>query len=371
MYREVEAEHHLVQEKLHEKPDIPGLTPRGFERWATLMIQAHPDREYERLQKALLDMPISNPDDKKERFPKEIPRGLFPDTPDIAVRKKLEESIMMHCHVNLHASVEPNRSSKAQSHGRTVSVDTANASSAAASTEPASRIERERQPYSAPTSAVEDEEEETFPAHPIERERNPYPAQPGGGKTYDEPKAGRHAHTSSFLAGTRPKDSQLPIFRAASVHRPSASYHPHPSKTKSGRTRSSSVGVNGPGSHRHTESDLYTHNRGSSGYADLGFTGSVYQSGSSSDHPGSDVIEGSSRRYHDYDRDLEDGRTYTSVREREGDRERRRERYHNHPLSRRGSWESDEDYYRGLHGNQGGGGPVGGVGYDYKPYGYR
>jgi len=33
----------------------------------TLLIKAYPEEEYKRLRKAVLDMPISNPD-KKERF---------------------------------------------------------------------------------------------------------------------------------------------------------------------------------------------------------------------------------------------------------------------------------------------------------------
>ena len=72
MFREVEAQHHLAQPlgKDGERPDIPGLTPKGFETWAILLIKAHPDLEFERLAKTALDMPISNPDDKKEALPK-------------------------------------------------------------------------------------------------------------------------------------------------------------------------------------------------------------------------------------------------------------------------------------------------------------
>src|SRR4051794_21765336 len=66
LYREVEAQHHLTQVKLDERPDTPGLTPLGFATWATLLIRAYPEQEFERLQKTALEMPISNPDDKKE-----------------------------------------------------------------------------------------------------------------------------------------------------------------------------------------------------------------------------------------------------------------------------------------------------------------
>ena len=61
MYRDLKCSHHLMQEKYDGIPDIPGLAPVGFERWATLLTQAHPEEEFERLQKAVLKMPIGNP----------------------------------------------------------------------------------------------------------------------------------------------------------------------------------------------------------------------------------------------------------------------------------------------------------------------
>ena len=101
LLREVGVEHHLVQIRLNERPDVPGLTPRGFERWASLMIQIHPEKEFQRLQKAVLNMPISNPDNKRERFPKELPRRLIPETPDFVLREEVDQFIMEHCAVDL------------------------------------------------------------------------------------------------------------------------------------------------------------------------------------------------------------------------------------------------------------------------------
>ncbi|KAK3178839.1 hypothetical protein OEA41_000976 [Lepraria neglecta] len=75
------------------RPDIPGLTPIGFERWVILLIQAHPEEEFERLRKVVLEMPISNPDDCKERLPKDISRRLFPDHEDHKVRNRIEGSM--------------------------------------------------------------------------------------------------------------------------------------------------------------------------------------------------------------------------------------------------------------------------------------
>ena len=93
MYRNLECQHHLVQQRNDARPDIPGLTPLGFERWAILLIQAYPEEEFERLRKAVLEMPISNPDDSKERFPKEISRRLFPDHGDHKIRNLIEGSM--------------------------------------------------------------------------------------------------------------------------------------------------------------------------------------------------------------------------------------------------------------------------------------
>ncbi|KEF55297.1 uncharacterized protein A1O9_08951 [Exophiala aquamarina CBS 119918] len=104
MFREIEAQHHLVQDKPSERPDTPGLTPQGFETWATLLLRAHPDQEFERLAKTALDMPISNPDEKKERFPKELSRRLFPNDPDTEVAYKLQKAMSTHCNVTFSSS---------------------------------------------------------------------------------------------------------------------------------------------------------------------------------------------------------------------------------------------------------------------------
>ena len=110
MYRDLSCQHHLVQERYDERPDIPGLTPVGFERWVTLLIQAHPEEEFERLQKAVLEMPISNPDDKKERFPKEISRRLFPGHGDTTIPtglKTLSQSTQLSIFLDAQAETSP------------------------------------------------------------------------------------------------------------------------------------------------------------------------------------------------------------------------------------------------------------------------
>ncbi|KAL9020887.1 MAG: hypothetical protein Q9185_001850 [Variospora sp. 1 TL-2023] len=200
MYRDLECQHHLVQEHFDEKPDIPGLTPVGFQRWVTLLIQAHPQEEFERLAKAVLAMPINNPDEKKERFPKELSRRLFPGFGDDGIRERLEQVISLHANIDLPKRSSNPESSVPPSHRPSVS-DTAQIPPTASRTESSvngdkapppyasSNIERERKPYSTkPTDcAVEDTKPTPIPtSKPIERERQPYSAQPGTGRQFED-----------------------------------------------------------------------------------------------------------------------------------------------------------------------------------------
>ena len=200
MYRDLGCQHHLVQERCDEKPDIPALTPVGFERWATLLIQAHPEQEYERLQKAVLAMPINNPDDRKERFPKEISRRLFPGFEDGKIRERLENAISEHANVDLPKRSNNREPSPVPSTHRPSVAEPQNTPASTSRREPSingdgvppyapSNIERERKPYSSiPTeSAIDDTNPiPAPPSQPIERERKPYSALPGGGKSFDE-----------------------------------------------------------------------------------------------------------------------------------------------------------------------------------------
>lgn len=244
MYRELSCQHHLLQERYDKRPDIPGLTPVGFERWVTLLIQAHPDEEYERLAKAVLAMPINNPDEKKERFPKELSRRLFPVFSDSRVREDLESAMAEHANIDLprrtsHDDLRSNTSMNESIHSLpnqrpTVDVEppTPNAipipnniaiererkpyvsthldaarddtnpilnppshrpSVVEASYTPSNNIERERKPYSSvpAESAIDDTNPYPPPppppsTQPIERERNPYSSQVGGIRKFDD-----------------------------------------------------------------------------------------------------------------------------------------------------------------------------------------
>lgn len=328
----MEAEHHLVQEKHGERPDIPGLTPRGFQRWATLMIQANPEREYERLQKAVLNMPINNPDDKRERFPKEIPQRLFPEVPNLALRERIDQTIMRHCHLELPPITDEDISKAAR---RSKPSATKNP------TELGQPVpERGRETYATSTSAIADEEEESTSPCPIERERQPYSAQPGGGRVYDEAKTSRRGHTASFPTSPRPKGDFL---TASPRHRRSDLYEQEPQYsrasgpgnrhvTENGRSRSSSRSVNVRGDYRSSESELSDHR-----HSAVPSTGEYYYDPAKSNLPG-DMAE-DSRRYRDLDQDAEDKRFFDSIRDRE--REREKKRY-------RSSWTDGGDYHRGA-----------------------
>jgi hypothetical protein len=315
LYREIEAQHHLTQAKLDERPDTPGLTPLGFATWATLLLRAYPEQEFERLQKTVLDMPISNPDDRKERFPKEISRRLFPIHPDLKIRDKLEKAMATQCNLKFPLSY----ASATDSQQQNTPIHTRAESSAQSVPNPAplsqsardggtlspvssrpiqppptgASVERDRQQYSTtpPEDAVEDNHEDSAPpSQPIERERKPYVAQPGGGKSYDEvnrppspqehmppPPTVRPARSGSIASHGRsndiPKSRPIPISvhqrasgplsealptpdsATASHHRSNSIYYqqypPHGT-----RNRSPSANANGRGYERSSQGDL-------------------------------------------------------------------------------------------------------------------
>ncbi|KAL4933406.1 uncharacterized protein BDV17DRAFT_108755 [Aspergillus undulatus] len=346
LFREIEAEHHLVQVKLNERPDIPGLTPKGFETLATLMIQANPDKEYERLQKAVLNMPISNSDNRKERFPKEIPRRLFPEMPNLRLREELDQYIMKHCGVDLPPITDEEiKKVAAQRHksstSPSVSIEENNTST----------NDREKKTYQPPSAAVVDDSDQEQDPPAIERKRKPYTAHAGGGKVYDGPGNPTHRHANSFSTSSGVKEVRPRIVPDSPPYR-SGSRGPGRSRTgASTRSRSQSRGYHPGHDYRHSETDIsggLRHTGTSSG-------GDYYYNNPPSSSIPSDLLD----KYREIDRE-DDERLYEQLRERE--KEREKSKYHD-SLPSRSTWAGDEDYYRGMLGGQGGG-PV--SGYDYK-----
>ena len=402
MYRELECQHHLVQERYDERPDIPGLTPVGFERWVTLWIQAHPDEEYERLQKAVLSMPISNPDDKKERFPKEISRRLFPGCEDSRVREKLERAISEHAQIDIprrseqgspvhRQSVSEPPSQPHQSQAQYVSptykrepsvtiesggssyipsslererkpysntpleatIDDTNPVPPGPPPHVPSHLERERKPYSnIPSDSAIDDTNPTSTSQPIERERKPYTAQPGGGKTYEDEmkarEAGKPRSDSSSMKPVRSDSSArarpIPVGtsappRAADFSKPEIHQH-HRAPSNARRQRSPSFSRGG-GDFRRSDGDLRS-----------------YQPAAFQPSATPDVYDDDARRYvRDRARRQadEEARSY-------GESPGNRSRYE--PPLRASFVGTDEDFYRATGRGQGNG-------YDYsqQPYG--
>jgi hypothetical protein len=178
IYRDMRCSHHLIQEHPATQPDIPALTPEGFQEWMTAMIQSYPDMEYERMSKTVLDMPISNADDPRERFPKELPRKLFPQKENIQAQQR--------CAATLSAEgVGPLR--------RAPTFPPPPPMSQSSTTAP--NLERERSPYASQSepAVLGAEEEITSSSVPIERQRKPYAAMPNGGKIHDDSTQSMHS----------------------------------------------------------------------------------------------------------------------------------------------------------------------------------
>jgi hypothetical protein len=208
IYRQLRVEHFYTQERIDEPPAIPALTPVGFQRWMTLLIQAHPQAEFDRLAQAVRDMPINNADDPKERFPKELSRRLLPKYDDLATRQYCSAALRADGQITLPKhTVFPPPPPQVQS---------------AREREPPRGFgDRERTPYANQPnphdSAIhsdtdEAEDDKHKPSIQIERERKPYVAKEGAGKIYENEGA-----SSS-------RTPQPEMSSASSKHRPNSMF---------------------------------------------------------------------------------------------------------------------------------------------------
>lgn len=338
MFREIEAQHHLVQERLSDRPDIPGLTPQGFETWVILLLKAHPDQEFERLAKTALHMPISNPDNRRERFPKELSRRLFPVHPDNEIAARLQKAMATHCNVSLpvRQSSAPETTPRAsqssqpsddQAHKAAFRQPPEEQAPPNIATQPSPGLfqsgpERQRQPHtemssdSAATNADGESADRRAPP-PIERERKPYIAAPGAGKTFDindkspiaaefkppyppappqqEAKLGR---SNSVHASSRVNDNSKPPHTPVAIHQkppPPPMDIPEPRHHRSNSTYRRDQPR--PGRNR---SPSLAKDTGNSSYmrrseADISYTPSSYQP-----YAGGDPYD-DARRYRDYE----------------------------------------------------------------------
>jgi hypothetical protein len=293
-------------------------------------------------------MPISNPDDKKERFPKEISRRLFPKGQDHAVKDKVESAMVQHCGIDIPKTVNLEPPSSSQTLHR--SEPSINHTSSSAPAPPpampapmAGNLERERQPYS---GAPAESPVEPLPSQPIERERKPYTAQPGGGKTFDDttkPNSAKLGRSDSIASKSRPIPINIPNQRTMhdlpipepGHHRAQSTVNPPPSVR---RHRSPSMTAGGD--FRRSEGDFFGPSYGVS----YGSTGA----------PSEPMDEESRRYYRERESSIrDDGRGYDSGRDRG-----RYDRVNDHGAMPRPSYGNEDDYYRST-------GRVPGNGYDY------
>ncbi|OCL13315.1 hypothetical protein AOQ84DRAFT_114500 [Glonium stellatum] len=170
IYRDLRCEHHLIQDRHTDSPQIPALTPNGFNTWMSIMIQAHPNAEYKRLSKAVLAMPINNADNCRERFPKELPSRLFLKEENLQAQQRCAAALSADGAIQLR---------KAPSFPPPPPIGV-----------PTQSPERERhhssQTEPANSDVDDDDNDDGVPiSMPLERERKPYVSAPGSGKMYD------------------------------------------------------------------------------------------------------------------------------------------------------------------------------------------
>lgn len=196
IYRDLECEQHFVQ-PMHpkDKPSVPCLTPAGFESWMTKMIIAHPESEYERFAKAVLNMPISNADDSKERFPKELSRRLFPTRSNPTMRLDIDSSLYagkLGKLTGLRETQQPQQPAGPQSSSNVPPTQPSGSTQQPRYPAPPSSMPPTNQDRSDALSSAssEDAVDESTPtptnSNPIERQRKPYYAQPGQGKKFED-----------------------------------------------------------------------------------------------------------------------------------------------------------------------------------------
>lgn len=236
LFLSLRCQHHLIQFGDQDTPTIPGLTPAGFETFMTTLIQAYPDQEYQRLSKAVKNMPISNADSPSERFPKELTRRLFPASGDSSQAQRLSAAL------SIDPGVQANYSN---------TMPPPPASHASNQSSNSFFAERDRNPHSSPSfsSAIDDEDLRAAPM-PIERERKPYTAREGGGKVHEGSRGQldgqrSESHTRSTRSNTNAGSGTAPFAQYQSTRPIDMSNQP---------PRSHRMSVNGPPTSRYMNS---------------------------------------------------------------------------------------------------------------------
>lgn len=299
-------------------------------------------------------MPISNPDDKKERFPKEISRRLFPSLDDRKTRERFERAVEEHANIDLpkKSSSEPPPPPPPNTTNHSDTSATAGVSFVP------TNLERERKPYSTiPTESAIDDTNPIQSSASLERERKPYRAQPGGGKTHEDSlkSASTKSGRSESFTNSKPRPVTVSTSAGRSADLPLPDYHVNQRASSNARRHRSPSFVSPGNDFRRSDGDMF------------GYQSSSYQSPSVL---GMDGPDDESRRFAreaeikgpDWARRQaeEDPRGYESPRDRP-----RYGRVGDLGGLPRGNYMNEEEYYRG-----GGNGRGQGSGYDYsQPHG--
>jgi len=207
LYSSLSCHHHLIPHSAtpYESPHLAALTPHGFASFMTLLIQACPDVEFQRLSATVRDWPVSNADDRKDRWPKELSRRLLPRSGSEHERRLLHDALRK---VGIRVSTSSYPLPPPHP-GAAVAAATGNYSSSApsgfmpppppSSAPPAhhqSSSRSHRRNFAGPSASGREyqdttldnsSDESSVPSVPIERERKPYVAKEGIGKVYGEP----------------------------------------------------------------------------------------------------------------------------------------------------------------------------------------
>jgi hypothetical protein len=185
-------------------------------------IQASPTAEFERLASTVQNWPVSNADERKERWPKELSRRMFPTNGTEVARRQVNEALSRvgitvkpvrnsptQPQTGYATAAQPNYSSSAPQSSSFTPRQSQSSNTNARQQDP-SNMTRNRNSYVQPVgpdSVFDNESVSSFSSEdedpkssvkfgrerkpiereraPIERERKPYTAKEGTGKIYD------------------------------------------------------------------------------------------------------------------------------------------------------------------------------------------
>ncbi|KAI9672376.1 MAG: hypothetical protein M1817_003398 [Caeruleum heppii] len=110
IYRSLGCAHSLepTEDDFFSAPSVPALTPRGFVRWQSIQTLLDPGEHVPYLQDAVRRFHVVDPKTGK-RFPKDLPRGVFPADPDRELTAWHDGLFKGHCAESTHDEEGPER----------------------------------------------------------------------------------------------------------------------------------------------------------------------------------------------------------------------------------------------------------------------